>query len=196
MNVHLDVFNAFAREQQARMLCRELAMMRARFPTTAVLLTGDFNGANSHAEHDILTSASECDGGGLVDAWDVCEATHGACHTNGFPATFHGWLGASVVDSHLVRCLSFVLHTVHAAGVKLPSVVQWPSLRDLKEIVLSLNPFRIAASMPRALHRLHVDWILVDARCLVPTMVAVAHTRNSEFSSDHFPLVATLQLVC
>eukprot|EP00658_Telonema_sp_P-2_P079312 TRINITY_DN7627_c0_g3_i1.p1 TRINITY_DN7627_c0_g3~~TRINITY_DN7627_c0_g3_i1.p1 ORF type:complete len:140 (+),score=21.27 TRINITY_DN7627_c0_g3_i1:433-852(+) len=116
--------------------------------------------------------------------------------------TFHGWIG-SRVNCLAARVIGWLAFTLHGSGVKLPTAVPTtlPELRSafkymrrnqevesVSEVLLNLY-----ANTPGSLSRQHVDWILVSGRCLVQ-MVFVAEVRDQAFSSDHFPVLAVLQV--
>jgi hypothetical protein len=61
------------------------------------------------------------------------DAAATACYNNGVAATFHGWLGTSVVDSYGMRALQFALHTVHDAGVAFPKHVPNSAREAIRE---------------------------------------------------------------
>lgn len=193
-NTHLDVWGAEARTKQAEVVVQYVEEWRQMWPSNAaIFLTGDFNTANGHAPHDVFVGGRDAV---MVDVWDDCLAfggggsrnsqrkgeasaagsnrrvddvgpsAHHTCRTNGYAATFHGWLGGTAVNSYGARLLQFVGQTVHASGVDFPKHVPLSAREALRMAysaandawVLGWHQFRSA--MPASLSRLHVDWIL------------------------------------
>lgn len=197
-NAHLDVGSEWARREQAKILRRMIEEWSGNFKDAIVFLTGDFNASPGHQCHCHLTEM-------LQDAHEVCTSIGGSdsdenCRTNPVAVSFHGWLG-SIVNRYLSRALVATLFTVHAMGFKLPHRVP-TSLRELFDLVTDSNRYRyrysIFESFPSSLSHLHVDWILFKSTStsstLKPKLVVVADVRDEEFSSDHFPIVATFNI--
>jgi hypothetical protein len=89
---------------------------------------------------------------------------------------------------------------VHAMGFNLPHHVP-KSATELLELLTDPNRYRyqypIFESMPSSLSHLHVDWILYkapDSATIRPKLVVVADVKDSEFSSDHFPIVGLFNI--
>ena len=194
LNSHLDVWGSEARLQQAKLLLQFGQEWSKRHLNASILLTGDFNTANSHAPHRVLLEA------GYTDSWEVCESLDKNCMSHDFAATFHGWLG-SCINSYALRAFQFVLQTIHACGVDFPKAVPG-SIRDIgraaMKIMKQLDLRKLRRNFPSSLSRLHVDWILVkqnlQGQTLIPEAVIVAEVRDRDFSSDHFPVLAVFRL--
>jgi endonuclease/exonuclease/phosphatase family metal-dependent hydrolase len=200
VNTHLDVWSEPARRNQARLVLDLARTWRQRFPNAVCVVTGDFNAANGQAPHRILLDSGFGHVESFRDAWDDCaRAPSGSCSQNEFAATFHGWLG-TVVDSWGARLIQYFLQGMHGGGADLPRSV--PNLKSLRELAraawdvlrgFTWSGFR--SGLPSSISRMHVDWILhapsfSSAVRMEPKVVVVAETRDANFSSDHFPVVA------
>eukprot|EP01126_Amoeba_proteus_P006196 TRINITY_DN12152_c2_g1_i1.p1 TRINITY_DN12152_c2_g1~~TRINITY_DN12152_c2_g1_i1.p1 ORF type:complete len:381 (+),score=29.84 TRINITY_DN12152_c2_g1_i1:55-1197(+) len=185
-NTHLDVWGKLARDEQARVLLRAAKDWKKRYPEAILVVTGDFNCACGQEPHKILT-----DGGFLQDTWDTCVGSE-SCIVHHFSSTFHGWLG-STVDKYFARLIQFVLHVIHGSGVVLPTEVRMPHYKEMISILKGLNPVDLWNARPASIFRQHVDWILASPNVKVK-MVYVGEVRDSEFSSDHFPVIALLEI--
>lgn len=145
---------------------------------------------------------------GVADAWMTCERDAAACapRMRHVVATFHGWLG-TWVDTSLAALALGPLFTLHAMQLPLPTHVPM-GLRELaraaRDVCVSLAApaFSVAESLPSswawafagARPRFHVDWILHSPRNTRPLLVAVGDLRESEFSSDHFPVIGLFEI--
>ena len=185
VNTHLDVWSEEARRGQSAMLLSLVRDVKEKHPQAAVVVTGDFNSAPGQAAHRTLL-----EGGLLSDAWEgVAEHKNDAV-----ASSFHGFMGVSLSSSLPSRMMQSVLFTLYGMGVTLPSNVPTTFrevLRGVRNLATTAPRFGIAESMPKhfwSLSRFHVDWVL-HTNDVRPELIAVCDVRDSEFSSDHFPLV-------
>ena len=190
LNTHLDVWSELARRGQAAVLQETVTLYKARYPDAAVFVTGDFNSAPGQTPHRVLLDKEAAFP--LQDAWV------GAATKNQVSATFHGWQG-TLATTYAARLLSSVLFTMHAMGLNMPTSVPTTPRRilsALKDSVTVAPKYSVAESMPGSfwdLSRFHVDWVLHTSEAR-PVMSVVADVRNTNFSSDHFPLVAVFHV--
>ena len=202
VNTHLDVWSEPARREQAQLLLKLVKKWATEHPSAVVFVTGDFNTANGQAPHRFLTGRHSP----LVDAWDACEASSSLparlrCHTNSFGSTFHGWLGTRV-NSYAFRVLHFLLQILHGSGVVLPHHAPASAregAREVRRVLGQLDLGTLWSGVPASWSRLHVDWVLFAPSqrglTVVPRSVFVGDVRSSNCSSDHFPVVALMEVV-
>eukprot|EP00026_Physarum_polycephalum_P009887 Phypoly_transcript_10024.p1 GENE.Phypoly_transcript_10024~~Phypoly_transcript_10024.p1 ORF type:complete len:397 (+),score=41.02 Phypoly_transcript_10024:116-1306(+) len=188
-NTHLDRWGEWARREQAKVVKATIEEWEKKYPEAAFLLFGDFNTAPGQDPHKTLTSIME-------DSWIWCKEFNAACVSNNFSSSFHGWYG-SVVNSWIFRAIQVVTFTVHGMGVSPPS-----KHRTISEIAhdFMYNAYPLKEAIPHfPFDRLHVDWILFKNTksanwFFPPSFVSVVDVRSSNFSSDHFPIVALFSL--
>ncbi len=189
LNTHLDVFVAQARNRQAILVEKTGRDYATQYPDALVIISGDFNCASGHAQHNVLLNSSI-----FFDSWDVCREN---CFGNSFASSFHGWMGP-FVNTYVARIIQGVLHSLHSAGVDLPRQVPnslMEFLRIGKPILSHLaNPVKVWKTMPKTLARQHVDWVISNR----PDMVQMAYVRaesGPDFLSDHFPVMVKFKLL-
>lgn len=192
LNTHLDVWSAPARLAQARSLRGIAQEWAARHPAATLVVTGDFNAAPGHAPHRELLA-----GGLLRDTWDECAVDRGGgCASHDMAATFHGWLGASVTNAWAVRVAQYAAQVLHGMGLEMPRSLDAVSLARVARLawhaLSQLSPRAVWDALPASLNRLHVDWVLASPPA-APVMAFVGDARDSELSSDHFPVVVLLR---
>lgn len=188
-NTHLDVSGERARREGAAIVAAKVREWSQRWPAALIFVTGDFNSANSQAPHQILTSPNT----GLQDVWSVCETLgNESCALYGVSSTFHGWFGA-LTNSYAVRIGQYLALGVHGGGMPLHGIER--TFAGVTSRLLQLDVLRIFAAFPETLSRMHVDWILFkhEGSGCEPRAVAVGEVRNTNFSSDHFPVAALIQ---
>jgi endonuclease/exonuclease/phosphatase family metal-dependent hydrolase len=205
-NTHLDVRRESARRGQVALIRTTIVEWQQRHPHAAVVVTGDFNTFPGQAAHRTMTSGL----GGLQDSWDACAAAQGntSCVQGGPAQSFHGYLGAALLHSFLGRVAVGTLGTLHGMGVTFNA---GSFSRGPVQAALALGspmadvfhpPYALRDALPSwPWSRLHVDWILFaqpsssgvpssGRDVLRPVFVGVLDARQSNFSSDHFPLAA------
>jgi endonuclease/exonuclease/phosphatase family metal-dependent hydrolase len=187
VNTHLDVFSTQARQNQALVLRKEIEKFAAKYPESALFVTGDFNCASGSATHRSIVGDDSL----LHDLYDVGEGKL----KSDYPATFHGWLGYAPLDKYLGRGIQYLIHAIHTLDVQLPRSVRWLNWSEWKQIGAQfLHPRRLYRNLPSDFHRLHVDWILGTKHNTFPTLIFVNELRNGNFSSDHFPVQARIKI--
>jgi len=194
LNCHLDVWGAEARSLQAELLIQHALTWTERYPHAILLLTGDFNTANGHRPHRLLLQ------GGFVDSWDACHAAPRDCLSHSFAGTFHGWLG-SMINTYMGRILQYIIQTVHGCGIDFPKAIPstWRDLaRTALHVLKQVDVWKLASNIPASLSRLHVDWIMfrqpAEGSWWQPVASIVAEVRDSNFSSDHFPVMTLFEI--
>jgi len=204
-NTHLDVRSESARRGQAALIRATIAEWQERHPQAAVVATGDWNTFPGQVAHRTMLT------GQLQDSWIACAAQGSECVQGGPAQSFHGFLGAALLHSFLGRAIVGALATVHGMGVTfdagsfsrglVPAALA--AVRTVAQVFDS--PYALSDALPSwPWSRLHVDWILfaqpsaasVNGDLLRPAFVGVLDARQSNFSSDHFPVAAVFDVQC
>eukprot|EP01102_Stenamoeba_stenopodia_P015871 TRINITY_DN5482_c0_g1_i1.p1 TRINITY_DN5482_c0_g1~~TRINITY_DN5482_c0_g1_i1.p1 ORF type:complete len:413 (-),score=75.61 TRINITY_DN5482_c0_g1_i1:159-1397(-) len=206
-NTHLDVGSEEARRRQSEIVARTIADWQAKYPNAITFLLGDFNTAPGQAAYMTLTRNTT-----LSDAWIVCKAnTHlhhhdtdslmATCDSNSIASSYHGWKGTRL-NSYGVRLLQGIALTLHGMGFELkPRKIpeNWSEFREItSNLVADGWQFPIREAIPSwPWNRFHVDWILFSSgsnTVMTPRVMAVADVRDSDYSSDHFPVVGLFEI--
>jgi endonuclease/exonuclease/phosphatase family metal-dependent hydrolase len=196
-NTHLDVRGEQARQEQAKIIRSTIKQWQTKYPNAVVLLFGDFNSVPKQTAYNILTDSHF-----LHDTWTVCKTHPSICVSNSFSSTFHGWFG-TIVNTYGFQFLQTILFTFHGLGVKLPYEISI-RISFVIDILKELWKFRRMIYLSEIFavwssHRFHVDWILYqdsmdNSQHLQPRSIAVVDIRSTNYSSDHFPVVALFQI--
>lgn len=196
-NTHLDVRSEQARQEQAKVIRSTIKQWQDKYPKDLVLLFGDFNSVPKQTTYNILTSSYF-----LHDTWTVCKAHASECISNSFSSTFHGWFG-SIVNTYGFQLMQAIMYTFHGSGAKLPYNIS-PGISFVIDVLKELwkSPRTINLLEMISLwssHRFHVDWIFYQnsmdgTQHLQPRFISVIDIRSSNYSSDHFPVVALFQV--
>jgi len=197
-NTHLDVWSELARRKQAEVLLDTISNYSRLYPKDIVFLTGDFNSIPGHQSYHILTSK-------LRDSWNDCKDNQEECISNDFASTYHHWLGTLVntYGARIFQSLALILHGSGALVINKQNILT-STLYSLYHTTWS----DLKLGLPAAWNRYHVDWILYQNSSnafnsddgnhskfsILPRLVTVAEVRSTNFSSDHFPVVALFKL--
>ena len=186
-NTHLEVRSGALRLAQARLMAHHIALHSEAAPDAMVVVTGDFNTANGQPPYKLLLQ-----NGTLFDAHDTAKERHGSSSST----TFHGWLG-SRVDVWAFRIVRFIAHTLHGSGVSFTSLDFKPNMKTVKRLLTLLKDPEMSLGnvwrgMPESISRMHVDWILHNRHVDVEAFL-VAEVRATDYSSDHYPVVALIK---
>jgi endonuclease/exonuclease/phosphatase family metal-dependent hydrolase len=202
-NTHVDSFVTAARIKQVELIAEIVRDWSERHPAALVVLTGDFNSVPGQLPHRIISERS-----GLTDLWIQCKANRETCELDDRTGiSFHGWYGITKPNSLPARILMAALFTLHGLGFTLPSGMpltfhQFFSRTLVDFVKQSHSQLRsLWDALPGSIYRLHVDWIFtrapltnVSSVSVLPRLMGVGETRDHQFSSDHFPILAVLQV--
>ncbi|CAF1619167.1 unnamed protein product, partial [Didymodactylos carnosus] len=165
----LDVRSNIARYNQAQLLKNLIIKKQKQYSHLPTILTGDFNSVPGHKAYSILTKI-------LSDVWISSTIEKQKSYSI---STYHHWYGARV-NSYLARSALYLAFT-------------WHGLFD----------YNINFMFPNSFKRYHVDWILYaqpidndknNSYQIYPRFVTVGDVRYSNYSSDHFPVIAIFEL--
>lgn len=196
-NTHLDVRGEQARQEQAKLIRSTIKQWQDKYPKDFVLLCGDFNSVPQQKTYNILTSSNF-----LYDTWVICKTHASESISNSFSSTFHGWFG-SIVNTYSFQFIQAIMFTFHGSGAKLPYNIS-PSISFIIDVLKQLWKYPRMINLSEMIslwssHRFHVDWIFYqnsidDTQHIQPKFISVIDIRSSNYSSDHFPVVALFQI--
>jgi len=191
-NTHLDVRSERARQEEAKVIRSTIKQWQDKYPQDLVFLCGDFNTIPQQTTYNILTSRQF-----LYDTWTSADIS------NSFASTFHGWWG-SIVNTYGFQLVQMILFTFRGLSIDLTYEI---SIRIpvIINIIKQIWNIRRMISLSELIslwtsHRIHVDWILYQHSMnegsyrLQPRFISIVDIRSTNYSSDHFPVVALFEI--